>query len=303
MISLQDLQFLVRAGRSASLSEAARAMGISPAAGSALVKRLEAELGLTLFVRSTRSLRPTAEGRAYLARCAEGLAIIQGAREALVAGQQALRGRIQLSLPSDLGRHRVLTWLHEFRQLHPEVALSLHLSDRLAEVYREQVDVVLRYGEPKDSGLVALPIAPDNRRVLCASPGYLARHGRPMHPAELKSHNCLTFRLADRTHDRWPFARGSEKLVVRISGAVQCDDGDAVRRLAVMGEGIAYKSQLDVHDDLRQGTLVALCTDWQGEPAPLYLACPDRSQLRPPIRAFRSFLQERLQALQPAPAT
>lgn len=297
MITLQDLQFLVRAGRAASLSEAARAMGLSPAAGSALLKRLEAELGLTLFVRSTRSLRPTAEGLAYLARCGEGLDLILRAREDLVAQRAALRGRIQLSLPSDLGRNRVLGWLHEFRRQHPDIELTLQLSDRLAEVYREQVDVALRYGEPRDSGLIALPVAPDNRRVLCASPAYLQRHGRPAQPQELKAHNCLSFQLADRPHDRWQFSRGAEKLTVRVTGAVQCDDGDAVRRLALLGEGIAYKSRLDVHDELHDGRLLALCPDWLGEPAPLYLACPDRSQLRPPVRAFRAFLQQRLNTL------
>ncbi|MBK1683587.1 LysR family transcriptional regulator [Rhodoferax fermentans] len=297
MIALQDLQFLVRAGRATSLSEAARATGISPAAGSALVKRLEAELGIKLFVRSTRSLRPSAQALAFLAECEEGLARIELARERLQAGRQVMRGRIQLSLPSDLGRNQVLTWLHAFRGRHPEVSLGLQISDRIAEVYREQVDVALRYGEPKDSSLVALPIAPHNQRVLCASPAYLAQHGRPQEPKDLKQHNCLSFMLSDRNHDNWQFVRDQTKLTVRVTGAIQCDDGDAVRHLARMGAGIAYKSRLDVHQDLKQGTLIALCEDWQGEPAPLYMACPDRSQLRPPVLALRSFLIEKINAL------
>ena len=297
MIALQDLNFLVRAGRAASLSEAARAMGISPAAGSALVKRLEAELGMKLFVRSTRSLRPSAQALAFLSECEEGLARIDLAREKLQAGRQVMHGRIQLSLPSDLGRNQVLTWLHEFRAIHPQVTLGLQFSDRIAEVYREQVDVALRYGEPKDSNLVALPIAPHNQRVLCASPAYVAQHGRPQQPKDLKHHNCLSFMLSDRNHDTWQFAQGNNKVSVRVSGTIQCDDGDAVRKLARMGAGIAYKSRLDVHEDLKQGALVALCEDWQGEPAPLYMACPDRSQLRPPVLALRTFLIEKMQAL------
>jgi len=219
------------------------------------------------------------------------------AREKLQAGRQVMHGRIQLSLPSDLGRNQVLTWLHEFRAIHPQVTLGLQFSDRIAEVYREQVDVALRYGEPKDSNLVALPIAPHNQRVLCASPAYVAQHGRPQQPKDLKHHNCLSFMLSDRNHDTWQFAQGNNKVSVRVSGTIQCDDGDAVRQLARMGAGIAYKSRLDVHEDLKQGALVALCEDWQGEPAPLYMACPDRSQLRPPVLALRTFLIEKMQAL------
>lgn len=294
MPSLADLHFLVRAARASSLSEAARAVGISPAAGSAMVKRLEAELGLRLFVRSTRSLRPTPEGEAFLAHCAQGLEIIGHAHESLLAGRDVIRGALRLSLPSDLGRNRVLRWLHEFRRRYPEVELQLQFSDRLAAVYREPVDVALRYGEPADSSLIALPVAPDNCRVLCASPAYIKAHGAPVHPRELVDHPCLCFQLSDRVHDRWRFTRGREALVVAVSGRVRCDDGDAVRRLALMGEGIAYKSRLDVADDLQRGTLVPLCEAWRGESAPLYLACADRSQLRPAVRLLREFLIERL---------
>ena len=169
MIALGELQFLVRAGRSASLSEAARAMGISPAAGSAMLKRLEAKLGVILFVRSTRNLRPTVDGLVFLEQYEQGLELINGARESLAAGRDVICGCIQLSVPSDLGRHAVLRWLHEFRCRHPEVEFRLQLSDRLAEVYRQQVDIALRHGQPGASGLIALPVAPDSRRVLCAS--------------------------------------------------------------------------------------------------------------------------------------
>jgi DNA-binding transcriptional LysR family regulator len=296
MASLNDLQFLVRAGRAASLSDAARAMDISPAAASALVKRLEAELGLRLFVRSTRSLRPTAEGQAFLQRCEQGLEIIENARESLLAGRDVIRGTLQLSLPSDLGRNVVLKWLHEFGRRYPEVRFRLQFSDRLAEVYREPVDIALRYGEPADSGLIALPVAPDNRRVLCASPAYVKAHGAPAHPRELAQRNCLCFQLSERTHDRWRFSRGKESFAVDVAGGVMCDDGDAVRRLALAGAGIAYKSRLDVAEDLRRGGLVPLCEAWRGESAPLYLACADRSQLRPVVRLLREFLVERFAA-------
>lgn len=298
MKALADLQFLVLASRASSLSAAARASGISPAAASALLKRLEAELGERLFVRSTRSLRLTEAGQQFLQQCEAGLALITEAGDALRARRGQVQGRLQLSMPSDLGRNHVLGWLQAFAQQHPGVTLHLQVSDQLAELHREAIDVALRYGEPADSTLVALPLAPQNRRVLCASPAYVRAHGAPSHPRELVQHRCLCFQLRQRTHDRWRFFRGKEELGVQVGGGVQCDDGDAVRRLALLGEGIAYKSRLDVADDLRHGRLVLLCPGWRGEPAPLYLTCADRSQLRPVVRLLRDFLLERLAALQ-----
>lgn len=291
---LSELEFLVRAGRSASLSEAARACGMSAAAASALVKRLEAQLGVRLFVRSTRSLRLSTEGEAFLAQCEQGLALIQHACEGLSAGRAVIRGLVRLSLPSDLGRNLVLPWLHDFQQHYPEVELRLQFSDRLAGLYREPVDGVLRYGHPADSSLVALPVAPHNRRVLCASPAYVAAHGAPQHPLDLRQHRCVCLMLSDRLHDRWHFTRGEEALTVPVSGPIHCDDGEAAHRLACLGAGIVYKSRLDVAEDLQRGTLLPLCEDWQTEGAPLYLACADRSQLRPAVRLLREWLMKRM---------
>ncbi len=283
----------VRAARAASLSEAARAFDLSPAVASAAIKRIEADLGVKLFVRSTRNLRLTAEGEGFLQQCEQGLEIIAHACESLTTGRDVVRGYVQLSVPSDLGRNLIVGWLHEFRKRYPEVRLRLQVSDRLADVYREQVDVALRYGSPPDSSLIGLPVAPANCRVLCASPRYLQEHGTPSSPRDLEQHNCLCFMLNDRSHNRWTFVRDGESMHVDVKGSFQCDDGDAVRRLALLGEGIAYKSHIDIAEDLRQGGLVSLCGDWTGETAPLYLVCADRHQLRPSVRLLRDFLAER----------
>lgn len=297
MTALADLEFFLRAGRASSISEASRAAGVTPAAGSAAVKRLEAQLGTKLFVRSTRSLRLTVEGAAFLQQCEQGLEIIKNARESLMAGRDAIRGCVQMSVPSDLGRNLVLGWLHQFRKRYSDVEIRLQVSDRVAGIHREQVDVALRYGEPRDSSLIALDVAPHNRRILCAATSYVKSFGAPQSPQELRQHNCLCFQLSDKNHNRWTFTRGKEQETVLVRGLVQSDDGEVIRRLAVMGEGIAYKSGLDVLDDLRRGNLVALCTDWQGEPAPLHLTCADRSQLRPVVRLLREFLVEQIAAL------
>jgi len=296
MKALQDLDIFVKTADSGSLSAAARSLDISPAVASAALKRLEAELGAALFIRSTRSLRLTQAGEGFLLRCRQALETLRLGREEMV-GSDALRGDLLLSLPSDLGRNVLLPWLDEFLALHPAVRLRLQLSDRRADVYREPVDVAVRYGELPDSNLVALPLAADCRRVLCASPDYLARHGAPATPQALAGHGCLCFMLSDYVHDHWRFQRGDESVTVRVDPIRVADDGDAVRRWALAGQGIAFKSQLDAAADLAAGRLQALCPDWLGEPAPLYLICADRRQLSPVVQALRTFLAEKCKAL------
>ncbi|WP_293765641.1 LysR family transcriptional regulator [uncultured Aquitalea sp.] len=294
MKALQDLDIFIKTAESGSLTATARQLGLTPAATSAALKRLEAELQCQLFVRSTRSLRLTPQGEQFLGSARQALELLDGAREALHSGNQVLRGTLQLSMPSDLGRNVILPWLDEFMARHPEVAIRAQLSDRLADVYRQPVDLAIRYGEPPDSGMIALPLYPANRRVLCASPAYLARHGTPVHPGELTGHNCLCYMLGDSFHDRWWFAEGDRTLTVNVRGNRQADDGDVVRRWALAGLGIAYKSGLDVAADLACGRLVALCPAWQGDPAPLNMMCASRRLLSPAVQALREFLAQRL---------
>ncbi len=299
MKALQDLDIFVRTAELGSLSAAARRLDLTPAAASAALKRLEASLQAPLFVRSTRSQRLTAEGEVFLLHCQQALDLLASGREAVVSGRGVVRGVLQLSLPSDLGRNVLLPWLDEFQAVHPQLELRLQLSDRIADVYRQPVDLAIRYGSLPDSSLVALPLLPGNRRVLCASPGYLARAGTPQTPGELTEHNCLCFMLGEAVHDRWRFYRDGRETTLRVRGDRVSDDGEAVRRWALAGHGLAYKSHADVHADLCAGRLVAVCDDWQGEPSPLNLLCADRRQLSPAVQQLREFLMPRLAALLP----
>lgn len=295
MVRLEDLQILLHTAQLGSLSAAARLLDVSPAVASAGLKRLEAELHTRLLVRSTRSLRLTADGERYLGHARAAIEALQAGEQALAVGQQALHGQLSLSMPSDIGRQLLRPWLDDFLALHPAVRLQLHISDRLADLYRMSVDVALRYGVPEDSSLVALPLLADNRRLLCAAPAYLEQHGWPQRPEDLAAHECLRLVLGDALHERWRFARHGEWSVVTVGGRRNSDDGEIVRRWAVAGLGIAYKSHLDVLDDVRSGRLQALLTDYQPEPTPLYLVCPHRLMLSPLLMRLREFLQQRLQ--------
>lgn len=296
MKSLTDLRLFVRTARSGSLSAAARQLDTTPAAASASLKRLERSLGAPLFVRSTRSLRLTSEGETFLRHCEQALQALDDGCDAIASGSDAVRGSLLVSAPSDLGRNVVRPWLDDFQSRHPELRIRLRPTDRRSDLYREPVDVALRYGLPADSSMVALPLAPTNARVLCASPAYLARTGPITHPRELVDRNALCFVLGDDVHDQWRFHGAEGECVVAVRGDRVSDDGDVVRRWALDGHGIACKSALDLADDLIAGRLVALCPAWQGEPTPLHLVCADRRQLSPTIRELRIFLEARCAA-------
>jgi len=296
MIRLDDLTVFVLAVDNGSLSAAARLFNIVPAAASAAIKRLERELGARLLARSTRSLRLTQEGERYLDYARRALEDLQAGKDSLAYGQKSVGGDFVLSVPSDLGRCVLAGWLDEFQTLHPALTLQVRIGDRLVDMFKQRVDAVVRYGIPDDSTLIALPLAPENRRVLCAAPAYFARHGAPKAPRDLRQHNCLLLSLSDTMHDHWTFGEGSGEQVVRVNGNRSSDDGELVRRWAVSGQGIAYKSRLDVLADLRAGRLVPALQDWTTEHAPLHFISTQRVTQSPALGKLREYLHERIAA-------
>ncbi|WP_070884303.1 LysR family transcriptional regulator [Pseudomonas argentinensis] len=293
MLRLDDLQMFVRTAEVGSLSAAARLLDTSPAVASAALKRLEFALQVRLFARSTRSLRLTAEGEAFLLHARQALQSLEAGRQQLAGSKSAISGPLQLAVPSDFGRNTLLPWLDTFMQTHPQVQLRLLLGDRVTDLFREPVDIALRYGEPEDSSLVALPVAVGNRRVLCAAPAYLQRHGEPRQISDLRQHNCLIYMLGGRAYERWRFHEDDRAHGLQVAGDRLSDDADVVRRWAVAGAGVVYKSWLDVAGDVRAGRLQVLLPEVLGEPTPLNLICTHREQLSKPVHLLREFVQAR----------
>ncbi|WP_027857902.1 LysR family transcriptional regulator [Marinobacterium jannaschii] len=287
-----DLALFVRTADSGSISASARQLDISPAAASAALKRLEKQLGAALFIRSTRQLRLSAEGERFLHHCRQALQALDSGRAALSAHQGQIGGEMRLSVSSDLGRNLILPWLDELMQQHPRLSILLSIGDSLADFYLDRVDVAIRYGEPEDSSLVAFKIA-DVERILCASPDYLQRQGYPQTPEELRQHNCLLFRLNNQVYDRWVFSDAHGRYEVEVNSNRICNDGDVVRRWAVAGRGIAFKSQLDMAEDIRAGRVVPLLQGYQTDQTSLWLICPDRNQVSPGVLLLRDRLREK----------
>ncbi len=289
-MQIQDLTLFVRVADCGSITAAATELELSPAAASAALKRLEKRLDTRLFIRSTRSLRLTESGERYLVHCRRALTDLTLGQQAIDDVKEKISGVVSLAVPSDIGRNVLLPWLDEFLDNYPDLKLRLHIGDTLSDFYHDKIDVALRSGTPKDSALVAFKIC-SATRVLCASPGYIAKRGRVESIEQLSVHNCLFFMLDERTHDQWTFTKNGREFKVRVTGNRTCNDADVARRWAVAGKGIVYKSSLDLDEDLIEGRLVPLMTDYQGESADLYLVCPGREHVTPVVLLLRDMLR------------
>ncbi|HTH60902.1 MAG TPA: LysR substrate-binding domain-containing protein [Paraburkholderia sp.] len=297
MIRFDDLALFVRTAALGSFSNAAREADLLPGQVSAAIQRLERELDVRLFARSTRSLRLTAEGEQYLPYAQEVLSALSEGHERLHGERHALQGTLKIAAPSDFGRNVLLPWITRFREQHPKLVLKLSLSDQVTDVFRDPVDIALRYGVAGHASYVALPLAEDNRRVLVASPAYLERHGRPRTLDDLSAHACLLYFVGGRVYDKWAFPVNGARRHVTVKGALLCDDADIARRWAVDGHGIAYKSWIDVCDDVSAGRLDVLIPDQPGEVVPLNLVCPHRRQFSPAVRYLYADLRERVRGM------
>ena len=291
MIHLPDVQLFIRVAALGNISAAGRALGMSPAAASAAIKRLEQRVDSQLIERSTRSLRLTQAGETFLGHCQQSQLALEEGLAALRQGREQLSGDIHLGAPSDLGRDRLDTLLEPFRQRHPQVRLVMHLSDGLIDLYRNPIDLVLRYGLSEDSGLVGRKLC-DNGRVLVASPNYLARHGQPQRFEELARRNCICFYRNGELFNRWRLFHQGQHREIAVTGDRAADDGALVRQWAVAGHGIAYKSRLDVQADLDAGRLIDLFPDATYDATPLYVAYPSRRYQPARIKALLAWLEE-----------
>jgi len=291
--SLNEMATFVRVVAAGSLSGAARDLGLSPAMVSRTLASLESRLGVRLLHRTTRRLHLTDEGAAYHEACVRILAEVDEANAAASAGRGVPQGTLRVALPASFGHRQIAPLVPLFAERYPNVRLALHLSDRAVNLVEEGYDLAIRIAELEDSSLAARKLAP-NRRVVCASPAYLARHGTPRTPEELTRHNCL---VANWEHDfsmtleyKDPRGRPGE---VRVAGRYACDNWEVLREWAVAGLGIALKSTWDVRDHLQDGSLVALCPGYTFDTdVAIYAVYPHRRYLAAKTRAFIDFLAE-----------
>lgn len=289
---IEDLQVVLKVAKLRNITAAANQLNMRTATASAAVKRVEAGLGVELFIRTTRHLRLSSAGEKYIPHCEQALLMLDQAKQRMQDELDIIDGELRIAMSSDLGRNLVVPWLDEFLQTHEKVSLSANIGDRNIDFYRDNVDIALRYGSPDDASLYGFKIC-DVPRLLCASERYLARRGVPQHPDDLSAHNGLFYQLHDMVHDVWKFTRKGMEFKIKMNGSRTTNDGDLVRRWCVAGKGIAVKSCLDMSTDLLAGNVVSLMPEFKPTPTGLWLICPSRQLITPAIRLLRDTLKDK----------
>jgi DNA-binding transcriptional LysR family regulator len=291
MDRLVQIEAFVAAAARGSLSAAARAEGVTPAVMGRRIDALEMRLGVRLLVRTTRKLNLTQEGAAFLEDCQRLLNELGNAEAAVSLGAIRASGHLRISAPAGFGRRHVAPRVAEFLDANPDVSVSLDLSDRTVDLVNEGIDCAVRIGGLGDSNLIGVRLGEVNR-VVVASPAYLAAHGRPSTPDDLARHNCLAL----VQQPGWVFAdaaagRGLTRLV-KVAGALQCNDGSVLHDWALAGRGLAWRSVWEVGDDLRAGRLDAVLDDYAAPPLAIQAVFPQR-QMPLRLRLFIDHLKAR----------
>lgn len=295
-MNFDDLTVVLKVAEFRNITAAATSLDMRAATASAAVKRVEQELGVELFVRSTRRLRLSAAGEKYLPQCRQALTLMNEARQNIRFGAETVAGEIRLSVSSDLGRNRVVPWIDELMAAHPGLSLRVQITDSNVDFFRDSVDMALRYGSPSDANLYGFKIC-DVPRLLCATPDYLNQQGTPIHPHDLADHNGLFYQLQDIPYDLWTFKRDGEEYRVKMRGNRASNDGDLVRRWCIAGQGMAVKSCLDISEDLLSGRVMNVMPDYTPPVSELWLICPTRQSITPAMRLLRDHLKQQCQSL------
>lgn len=283
---LQDMTLFVLAVSTGSLSAAGRELGLTPAAASKRLARLEATLGARLLHRTSRRLSLTDDGALYLERCQAILADIADAEALLGGGDAQLRGTLRVSATTGLGRRWVGPVTAEFAAGHPGLTLHLSLNDRLVDLVESGIDCVVRVGHLDDDRLVARKLA-DNRRAVCATPGYLQAHGMPTTPADLARHACLVLASGPAPRAEWRFRQANgAPMRVAVRGRLVSDNGQQVHDWMLAGRGLARRSVWDVAEELASGRLVEVLRDWSDDDAPISALYASRRHLPRRTRLF-----------------
>ncbi len=290
MDKLKQLESFVAVATKGSLTATARAEGVAPAVIGRRIDALEERLGVKLLVRTTRRITLTHEGSAFLEDCQRLLAELASAEASVSAGGVKASGHLRVTAPAGFGRRHVAPLVPKFLARHPEVSLSLNLSDRVVDIVNEGFDCAVRVGDLPDSRLISVRLA-DNRRLCVAAPGYLQRAGVPQHPSELMRHECLTL-SSDASQSRgWAFAIDGSVTHLRPRGRLDCSDGQVLHDWCLQGLGIAWRSTWEVASEVAAGRLQVVLAAYAAPPNGIYAVFPHVRHLPLRVRLWVDFLK------------
>jgi DNA-binding transcriptional LysR family regulator len=272
-----------------SLTAAAGDLGLSLAVVSKRLASFEQRMGVRLINRSTRRLAVTDAGELLYAHAVRVATELAHAQDALARQRREVSGLLKITAPHSFGRRRLVPLLAQFSVQHPQLRIQLQLSDEVLDLIAGGFDLAIRYGELRDSGMVARELV-QNRRILCASPDYLRHHGQPQRLADLARHRCIVTGAPPLTEWRFSNRRSGP---IRINGHIICNDGEAAHAMALEGMGIVLKSIWDVADDLKSERLVQILPKHAVSAAPINAVYLRGHNRVPRVRAFIDFLGNR----------
>lgn len=288
---LDELSAFVAVVAARSFTAAATRLGSTKSRLSKQVTRLEDRLGVRLLHRTTRRLSLTEAGEVLYERAARALADITEAQQEIAGFQQEPQGRLRVSAPMSYGLSHVVQRIPAFMRRYPKIVVDLQMDDRKVDIVSDAFDVVIRIGRLEDSSLVARHVAPVHMYTV-ASPGYLAKHGVPQHPLDLRTHACLVY---TGTAPEWHYTGDDgREYRVDVNGVLFSNNGQALREAALAGIGIMRPPDFAVARDIAEGRLVPLLTGFRTPDPDVYLVLPERKHMAPKVRAFVEFMGEAL---------
>ena len=291
MDRLKQIETFVAVATKGSLTAAAQAEGVAPAIIGRRMDALEARLGVKLLLRTTRRISLTHEGSAFLEDCQRLIADFNNAEASVSAGGVKASGHLRVTAPAGFGRRHVAPLVPGFLDLHPDVSLSLNLSDRVVDLVNEGFDCAVRVGDLPDSSLVSVRLA-DNRRLCVATPAYLQRASTPRHPSELTRHACLTL-SSDASQTRgWAFVVEGTATYLRPGARLDCSDGQVLHEWCLQGLGLAWRSTWEVEHDIAAGRLVSVLDEFAAPPNGIYAVSAQRKHLPLRLRLWIDFLKQ-----------
>jgi DNA-binding transcriptional LysR family regulator len=290
MDKVMSMRVFSAVAKNSSFSDAAKKLSISKAMASKHVQSLESSLGVRLFNRTTRKLNLTDVGNAYFDKVDAILADIDETELSISQLNSEPRGKLKIMAQPSFGAFHLFRALSIYMRKFPDVSTEIELSNRIPDLVEDGIDLAFHVGELEDSTFVARKIA-SARRVICASPYYLKQNGTPHMPDDLSKHNCMIY--APRVAlTEWEFINKSEKKKIKVSGDIQCNDGDALRTAAIQGCGIAQLPTYMVGLDIQSGRLNALLEEYEPERLPVYAIYNHRKYLSAKIQTFIDFIYE-----------
>jgi DNA-binding transcriptional LysR family regulator len=288
---LQELTVFVRAAESGSFSRAARELGLSQPSVSRIIGELEARLGVTLLLRTTRRITVTDAGALFLDRAREILAEIEDAEDA-ARGVDSLRGLIRLALPIMYGTREIIPRLPKFLSAHPLLRLEMAVLDERQDLVADGTDVAIRVGELNDSTFGARRLT-TLQQIVAASPVYLKARGTPKTPADLASHDCI-FGPGNFGRDSWSFTRDGSEISVDVRGRIHTNSGPGLAASVMAGLGIGMASTVMFDAEIKAGMLVPLLRGYTLATVDVHAVFPGGPRPSLKVRALVDFLAQEL---------